>query len=258
MKSSVKRQDLRGYHNANLEQSTSRLIQGGTWKKQRVIRLLPTESDRVEKVDTNNGTIYVTVQGLPMKVYLSHVSLIMPPNQPSHQIVVQGDEVGTAYSNAIEEILRHPELSKWEYILTLEHDNCPPPDGLVRLLERMERHPEYACIGGLYWTKGHGGIPQIWGDPNDASLNYRPRPPDPRGGLVECCGTGMGFNLWRLAMFKDSRLRRPFFKTVASMREGVGTQDLYFWGDARKYGYRCAVDCSVQVGHYDALNKIMW
>ena len=32
---------------------------------------------------------------------------------------------------------------------------------------------------------------------------------------------------------------------------GIGTQDLYFWGDARKYGYRCAIDCSVKVGHYD-------
>jgi hypothetical protein len=31
----------------------------------------------------------------------------------------------------------------------------------------------------------------------------------------------------------------------------VGTQDLYFWGDAKKYGYRCAIDCDVMVGHYD-------
>ena len=36
---------------------------------------------------------------------------------------------------------------------------------------------------------------------------------------------------------------------------GVGTQDLYFWGDARKYGYRCAIACDVKVGHYDHEGK---
>jgi hypothetical protein len=60
----------------------------------------------------------------------------------------------------------------------------------------------------------------------------------------------MGFNLWRLSMFKDSRLAKPWFRTVKG-KDGVGTQDLTFWSDARKYGYRCAVDCSVLVGHYD-------
>jgi hypothetical protein len=114
----------------------------------------------------------------------------------------------------------------------------------------MEMHPEMSCIGGLYWTKGPGGVPQIWGDVRDPVPNYRPQLPDPNGGLVECVGTGMGFNLWRLSMFKDERLRRPWFKTQADAT-GVGTQDLYFWSDARKYGYRCAVDCGVRVGHYD-------
>jgi hypothetical protein len=126
----------------------------------------------------------------------------------------------------------------------------------------MEEHPELSCIGGLYWTKGEGGVPQIWGDPKDTLINFRPQPPDPNGGLVECCATGMGFNLWRLKMFRDERLRKPWFKTVAD-HTGVGTQDLYFWSDARKYGYRCAIDCSVKVGHYDLEGKfgppdMMW
>jgi hypothetical protein len=172
-----------------------------------------------------------------------------------------GLEVGEAFSTSIAEIIAHPELGQWEFLLTIEHDNCPPADGLVKLIARMEQHPEFSCIGGLYWTKGEGGVPQIWGDPNDAQVNFRPQPPVP-GGLVECCGTGMGFNLWRLKMFKDERLRKPWFKTVAGA-EGVGTQDLYFWSDARKYGYRCAIDCNVLVGHYDLEGKfgppdMMW
>lgn len=227
-----------GYHNSDLKRSTQRVIKGGSWKKQRVIMMIPA------------------ADSIPTKVYLSHCGLIFPPNQPSHRMVAMGMEVGEAFSSSIQAILDHPDLSQWEYLLTIEHDNAPPSDGLVRLLKRMEEHPEFSAIGGLYWTKGEGGVPQIWGDPND-SLNFRPQAPDPNGGLVECTGTAMGFTLWRLSMFKDERLRRPWFKTLSG-KEGVGTQDLYFWGDAKKYGYRCAIDCGVLVGHYDHANDIMW
>ena len=58
-------------------------------------------------------------------------------------------------------------------------------------------------------------------------------------------------------MFKDKKLRKPWFKTIAGS-EGVGTQDLYFWGDAKKHGYRTAVDTSVKVGHWDEANQICW
>jgi hypothetical protein len=147
-------------------------------------------------------------------------------------------------------------LSQWEYILTLEHDNTPPPDGVFRLLERMESDPDLACVGGLYFTKGEGGVAQIWGDPKDPLLNFRPQVPDLNGGLVECCGTGMGFNLFRMKMFKDARLRKPWFKTQKD--NGVATQDLYFWQDARKHGYRCAIDCGVKVGHYAHETDTNW
>lgn len=217
-----------GYHNADLAKSHSRIISDGSWKKQRIVVVIPA------------GDTITT------KAYLSHRNIAFPPNQQNVWIAAEGMEVGRAYSQAIEAILADQNIGQWEYLLTLEHDNLPPPDGVVSLVRRMEAHPEYSCIGGLYWTKGHGGVPQIWGDPRDPVLNFRPQPPDPNGGLVECNGTGMGFNLWRLAMFRDARLRRPWFET----RDGH-TQDLFFWSDAKKYGYRCAIDCSVKVGHYD-------
>lgn len=226
-----------GIHNQDLKKTRDRLEKEGSWKKQRVIMLIPA------------------AQSIPTKVYLSHCSLIFPPNQASYRMAAIGYEVGHAFSNAIEGILSHPDLSTWEYILTIEHDNIPEPDGLIKLLKRMEAHPEYACIGGLYFTKGVGGVAQIWGDPKD-SLNFRPQLPDPNGGLVECVGSAMGFNLWRIEMFKDKRLRRPWFKTLTEA--GVSTQDLYYWTDAKKYGYRCAVDCSVKVGHYDLENDRVW
>jgi hypothetical protein len=227
-----------GRHNADLGTATARVVRGGTWKRQRVVMLIPA------------------AEMIPAPVYISHCSLIFPPNQPAHRMLCLGDEVGVAYSGAIEQILAHPDLTQWEYLLTVEHDNLPPADGLIKLIARLEAHPEFACVGGLYWTKGEGGVPQIWGDPKDPVLNFRPQPPVP-GQLVECCGTGMGFNLWRLAMFKDPSLRRPWFKTVAG-REGVGTQDLYAWSDFRKHGYRCAVDCDVLVGHLDPATGIVW
>jgi hypothetical protein len=229
-----------GSHNLDLESSTGRILKGATWKKQRVVVIVPA------------GAM------IPAPVYLSHRNLMFPPNQPQAWFLAQGLEVGEAYSRTLEMILEHPELSKWEFLLTIEHDNTPPSDGLLKIIARMEEHPELACIGGLYWTKGEGGVPQIWGDPKDPVVNYRPQPPDPKGGLVESCGTGMGFNLWRLSMFKDKKLRRPWFKTLASATEGIGTQDLYFWSDARKHGYRCAIDCSVKVGHYDAQTETYW
>ena len=230
-------QDFGGIHNKDLSQTKARLIKGGSWKKQRIIVIVPAS------------------KMMSTKVALSHWNLLFPPNNGVLRIIAQDMEVGEAYSQAIEQLLVHPELSGWEYILTLEHDNMPPQDGVIKLLESMETHPEYACISGLYFTKGYGGCAQIWGDITDPVINFRPQVPQP-GKIIECWGTGMGFGLWRLKMFKDSKLRKPWFKTV---REGgLGTQDLYFWGDAHKYGYRCAVDCNVAVGHYDSDSDIVW
>lgn len=223
--------DFGGDHNADITKTRLRLIKGGSWKKQRIVVILPA------------------ADSIPAKVALTHWNLAFPPNNGSVKILAQGMEVGDAYSTAIEQVLAHPDLSQWEYILTLEHDNTPPGDGILKLCEQMDAHPELSCIGGLYFTKGYGGVAQIWGDVKDPQVNFRPQLPDPNGGLVECCGTGMGFNLWRLEMFKDKRLRKPWFATQT--KEGVSTQDLYFWADARKYGYRCAIDCSIKVGHYD-------
>ena len=227
-----------GRHNEWLELSTKRVDESAQWKKQRIVVILPA------------GPM------ISAKVALSHWNLIFPPNNGVARILALGQEVGEAYNNAIGEVLKHPDLSQWEYILTIEHDNVPPPDGVIRLVKAMDAHPEYACIGGLYWTKGEGGVPQIWGDPTDPVLNFRPRAPV-AGEIVECCGTGMGFNLWRMSLFKDDKLRKPWFKTLAGA-EGLGTQDLYFWGDARKHGHRCAVDCSVLVGHYDTQTETCW
>jgi len=238
MKSELVIQDFGGIHNGDLTKTGARLIKGGSWKRQRIIVIVPADAM------------------IPAKAALAHWNLAFPPNNGVIRILAQGMEVGHAYSSAIESILAHPDMRDWEFILTIEHDNLPPPDGVFKLIEQLETHPELDCVGGLYFTKGEGGCAQIWGDPKDPILNFRPQLPDPNGGLVECCGTGMGFNLFRLKMFKDDRLRKPWF--VTQKENGVSTQDLYFWSDARKYGHRCAIDCSVKVGHYDSATDTVW
>jgi hypothetical protein len=227
-------QDFGGEHNKDVAGSRARLIKGGSWRKQRIVVILPA-ADQV-----------------PSKCVLAWWNMAFPPNNGVVKLLALGMEVGDAYSSAIEGVLAHPDLSKWEYILTVEHDNSPPSDGVIKLVEQMENHPEYDCIGGLYYTKGPGGCAQIWGDPKDPQVNFRPQPPDDKGGLVECCGTGMGFNLWRMSLFKDERIKKPWFRTLTGKDgTGVGTQDLTFWTEARKYGHRCAISCDVKVGHYD-------
>ena len=227
-----------GAHNAQLDKTRARLLKSGAFKRQRIVVIIPA------------------IDSIPAKVYLSHMNMVFPPNNGVVRILAVGMEVGAAYSTAIEQVLAHPELSTWEYILTIEHDNMPPPDGVLRLCERMEENPKFDCISGLYFTKGEGGVAQIWGDPKDPVLNFRPQLPDPEGKLVECNGTGMGFALWRMKMFKDKKLRRPWF--VTQKKDGVMTQDLYAWSDFRKYGYRCAVDCGTRVGHLDSRTDMVW
>lgn len=229
-----------GKHNADLGATVIRLREEAAYKDLSTVLVIPAFAS------------------IPTRIVASWMSMMNPPNQKVARLFAQGMEVGEAYSQTIESVINHPELSKFRFVVTLEHDNAPPPDGLVRLLACADAHPEFAAIGGLYFTKGHGGVAQIWGDPSEHPVNFRPQLPDPNGGMKECCGTGMGFTLFRMEIFKDTKLRRPWFKTTASQQEGCATQDLYAWNDWRQHGYRCAIDCSIKVGHWDSEAEIMW
>lgn len=224
-----------GIHNADLPAATAKILQGATWKKNRVVTILPT-ADMIHA-----------------KVAHSHASLIFPPNQGAHRMLAMGHEVGVAYTTAIEEILAHPDMSNWEFVLTLEHDNIVPADGLVKLINRMHELPHISAISGIYFMKSWEPMAHVWGRVDlDPVPNYRPCPPPPPGEFRETFGTSMGMTLFRLAMFRDERLRRPWFKTHnGDEGQGCATQDLAFWSDARKYGYRCGVDANVLVGHID-------
>lgn len=236
MKPSLSIDNYKGYHNSK---TPDQIIKGNSYKDLSTICIVPTR-----------GVI-------PAKVVQSWWGLMAPMNQKFIRLFIEGMEVGEAYSTAIENILANPELSKWKYILTLEEDNCPPPDGLLKLYESIEK---YDAVGGLYWTKGVDGKPMCYGSPQ-GPLNFVPFMPNPES-VVPCYGLGMGFTLFKMEIFKDKRLPRPLFKTVQKYTEGVGaqsyTQDLLFFENAGKIGYRFACDARVKIGHWDQANQQMW
>lgn len=192
------------------------------------------------------------------KVVQNWMGLIRPMNQKViGPMFIVGMEVGDAYVAAIEMILSNPELSKWRYILTIEEDNMPPPDGLLKLYENIDK---YSAVGGLYWTKGEGGQPMIYGEGKDGDLHFRPQMPIKD--IQECDGLGMGFTLFKLDIFKDPQIEKPWFKTCNDWDPQKGarvyTQDLYFFEKIRKLGYKVACDTRVKVGHYDIEMDVVW
>jgi hypothetical protein len=222
---------MTGFHNASLTRSSKRLREQGLYRDNSTIIVTPTRAD---------GDISV-------RVAESHAQLGKGMNQRVHKIIVEGKEVGHAFQSSVEGILAHPDLSKWKYLLTLEDDNIPPQNGLEMLWRSIEEGP-FAAVGGLYWTKGYGGQPMIYGDPK--VLTFLPQVVRPNT-LQECNGLGMGFTLFRLDVFRH--IDPPWFKTQTLADDGtLVTQDLYFFEKVRKAGYRVACDTRVRVGHYDA------
>lgn len=192
------------------------------------------------------------------KVVQNWMGMMTPMNQKFTRVFIIGMEVGAAYCHAIDMILANPELSKWKYVLTLEEDNMVPPDGLLKLYESIGN---YDAVGGLYWTKGEGGQPMCYGDPKAIPINFIPQIPSVDE-IKECNGLGMGFTLFKMEMFLANKLPKPLFQTKQVYTPNIGvecyTQDLFFFQNARKEGYRFACDSRVKVGHYDVNQDIVW
>lgn len=231
--------NTQGYHNTNPE-TINRLTKGKGYQDLSTICIIPTPSGMI-----------------PAKVVQSWLGMMTPMNQKFIRMFAIGMEVGDAYSQTIESILAHPDLSNWKYILTLEHDNCPQPDSLLKLYENIDK---YDAIGGLYYTKGEGGAAMCYGNPKVFPKEFQPQIPIPDT-IQECNGLGMGFTLFKMEMLKDKRLKRPLFETIQKFDQSGAvafTQDLAFFFEAGKYGYKFACDTRVKVAHYDHSNDMFW
>lgn len=227
-----------GRHNSDLGKSRDRLVRANTYR------------------DASTVIVNVSRGMVPLTVVHSWMGLMAPMNQKLVRIGIENAEVGDGYNQAVDIILGNPDLSKFKFMLTLEEDNLPPPDGLLKLLESVK---DFDVVGGLYWTKGEGGQPMCYGNPDTMPRNYIPWLPTP-GAVARCNGLGMGFTLFRLELFQ--KMARPWFKTVEEFTPGVGahamTQDLFFFENAAKQGFRVACDTRVLVGHRDTKTGIIW
>lgn len=229
-----------GHNNADLDAAIARLRRGGTYRDVSTVCVIPTPSGMIST-----------------KVATAIWSLVTPMNQKFTKFTVENMEVGDAYQQAVAMILDSSELSKWKYLLTIEHDNLPPQDGLLRLIESIKN---YDAVGGLYWVKGEFGQPMIYGNPKVKPRNYIPQLPR-KGELQECNGLGMGFTLFRIEMFRELRKAGhwPLFKTVQDTEKGeIMTQDLRFFKTAGEAGYKFASDNRVAVGHLELENGKVW
>ena len=198
------------------------------------------------------STIIITpTRGLiPARVVQSWMKLMRPVNQrTAGPIFAEAMKVDDAYNSLIRYILRHPYLSTFKYVLTIEEDNIPPSDGLIRLYEGMK---DYDVIGGLYWGKAEETFPMIFGDPNKGILDSSAQIPK-KGEIQHCNALGMGFTLFKLDMFRQ--IEEPWFKTIQE-KDAIGgdqifTQDFFFFRKAAEKGFKFAVDNRVLVGHYN-------
>jgi hypothetical protein len=228
-----------GFHNQRLSASIERLVKGQTYKNLATVWITPTRGQ------------------LAPKVVSSWMGVMRAMNQPFlGPVFIEGDEVGQAYQKGFEMVIDNAELVKnFKYILTVEEDNLPPPDGILRLYESIN---EYDCVGGLYWTKGEAGQPMLYGDPKIMPRNFVPQVPM-LDTIQHCNGLGMGFNLWKIESFtkKLKDMPRPWFKTVQEKGKCF-TQDLWFYNEAAKFGFKVACDTRVKVGHLDVASGIVW
>jgi hypothetical protein len=232
---------LPGTQNADLVKANDRLTATKSYKDLSTVIITPTRGGRC----------------LTPKFVSCISGLMRPMNQQVFgPIYMSGMEVGHAFNSAIEMIQANPFLSKFKYLLTVEDDNLPPPDGLLKLYESIS---EYDVVGGLYWTKGEAGQPMIYGDPKATPLNFVPQQVVSET-VQRCNGTGMGFTLFNLAIFK--KLPAPWFETKQSWDPSTGvkcyTQDLWFYEKLVKSGGKIAVDNRVKVGHYDCEQDHVW
>lgn len=243
---------------------------GDSFKDLSTVIVIPTRGTRDEKATLNckkckhkNEYITTHVSGFHPMFIEYYKRLIKPMNVPVLEMILKGYEVGEAYNNAVEAILSNPGTKDFKYMLTIEDDNLVPfiPNSggpLMMLYESIEKG--YDVVGGLYFTKGEYSLPLIYGDPKENAksksgmfkvrYDYKDKPDQ----LLECNGMGMGFTLFKMDIFKDKRFKKPFFKTASENTDNgqrAYTQDLWFFEQARKLGYKVAVDTRVKVGHLD-------
>lgn len=232
-------QYLSGKHNSDLKFSADRLLNSRSSVDLSTVCIIP-----------NSGLI-------PAKVAENWLCQTSQMNQKFLRLMAIGMENNDAYNSVIEQVLASPGLNEFKYVLTLEENTIFPLDGLVKLFESVEK---YDVVGGLSWSRGVEGRPMIYGDPKGMFHTFTNVAPLPDR-VQPCLAVGTGFTLFKLSIFKDERVPRPWFRKEIRHEPGKPVSenpDMYFFQNIHMLGYKVACDTRIRVGHYDPAQDVVW
>lgn len=240
--------DFHGQHGKRIEETENKNI-AIQYQDLSVVAVVPTRS---------------AAYGPSVKWLSAMAALIKPLNQKfTGPVFVTGYEVGRAYNEAIKAIREHKDLKSYRYMLAWEDDVIPQPDALIELLA-VATETQAEIVGGLYWAKGEGGWPMIYGDAEDPAINFRTIHPT-QDRIKWCYGTGMGFTLFRMDQFERffPDMDDNWFVTEQKWdRQGEkikqSTQDLRYMEELVMRGGKICVAQQAKAGHYDAKEDVLW
>jgi hypothetical protein len=157
-------------------------------------------------------------------------------------------EISTARNVAIEiAIQKECDLFFW-----LDDDTMCQSDTLVRLIKRLEEHPEISAISPRYYVRGFPFYPMAFHSKecSESQWELKKDEIDTTGdGLMECRALGNGCTMTRMSVFKSlvqSCEAREWYRT------GKGfTEDVYFAYKAVSVDptFKCAVDLTLTAKH---------
>jgi hypothetical protein len=164
--------------------------------------------------------------------------LVTPPAVQIKAVNIYGLPTARAYEKAVDMALSDGA----DYILTVEDDTFPPPDGFVRLYNLISKHEERGekvIIGGWYPKRSDTfiGTPIILENGRRTDLK-------PDGAIHEVYTIPQGFTLFPVQVFKE--LTPPYFAVTDNL-----SQDSWFSQLAREAGWKLLVDTALRCKHID-------
>lgn len=171
----------------------------------------------------------------PVEFWISMLQLLPPLNVRLSYIVQKGADApgGKLPAEARNAILNTALTSNIPYVLFLDDDVLFPDMMLYRLWVNMQKHPEAACITGIYPTKVEPCEPLIYADDaNGAYWDWA------LGELVPIHSAGAGCMLINMDYVK--RLEPPWFNDVVvdGPTDSVGLVKRHTWGQDRYFHNR--------------------
>src|SRR5262245_30226216 len=114
--------DIQAVHHAKPSRTRKRIKDGQGYRDLSTVMVVPTRGE------------------IPARVVQSWFDMVPMMNQPFVRLFVERMEVAAAYNAAVELCLTHPGLKNFKYLLTVEEDNMPPPNGLHLLYENIDKY----------------------------------------------------------------------------------------------------------------------